>query len=115
MMSYSESSGPNKMAVKSIAEAIRENVLNLQCPHCQKVYEDFEGCLAVTCSFCSKYFCGLCHHKSDSNGDAHSHARWNGQQNYFSNVKDVAKARLRMRSENFADLELNFQDFSDFC
>lgn len=48
--------------------------LNMQCPHCDAVFYDFDGCLALRCS-CDRYFCALCLAKCDTNEDMHAHVR----------------------------------------
>lgn len=46
--------------------------LNLECPHCQAVFYDFDGCLALRCS-CGGYFCALCLAPHTSNEAVHAH------------------------------------------
>ena len=46
-----------------------ESHLNLKCPRCLKVFHDFTGCLALTCT-CGCGFCGLC--LRDCGVDAHA-------------------------------------------
>lgn len=47
------------------------DLLNLFCPRCEAVFEDFDGCLALTCHSCGCGFCGLCFR--DCGADAHQH------------------------------------------
>lgn len=57
-------------------------ILELRCPHCQTVFVDFAGCMALTCKDysgrnpafgCGKHFCGWCLQACE--GDAHAHVR----------------------------------------
>ena len=52
---------------------IVENTLNLRCPRCRKVFVDFEGCFALTCSqnTCRAGICAWC--LKDCGADAHAH------------------------------------------
>lgn len=51
-----------------------ENILNPKCPSCQRVFEYFTGCCAVTCDGCKNVFCGLCLiYFSNNSNDTHSH------------------------------------------
>lgn len=44
----------------TIIKEIKDDIINLKCPHCKQSFYDFSGCLALTCSFCHKEFCGFC-------------------------------------------------------
>ena len=48
--------------------------LNSACPHCDAVFYDFDGCLALRCD-CGGFFCALCFKACASNQEAHAHAR----------------------------------------
>lgn len=57
----------NKQIVETIVTKIREILTNcISCPYCGKTFFDFEGCLALNCSYCDNGFCGLCLKKHDS-------------------------------------------------
>ena len=47
---------------ESLRMQIVEDVLNLRCPHCKTVFEDFSGCFNLTCSrsYCGAQFCAHC-------------------------------------------------------
>jgi flagellar hook-basal body complex protein FliE len=64
-----------KLAAEGIAKQARDAILNLKCPHCKAAYAEFEGCLALKCSSCNKYFCGCCHKKSVDSRSCHEHVR----------------------------------------
>lgn len=36
------------------------DMLNIHCPGCQQVFDDFSGCCTVTCVHCNVTFCGFC-------------------------------------------------------
>jgi uncharacterized C2H2 Zn-finger protein len=49
--------------------------LNMQCPRCNMVFDDFDGCNALTCSntSCKAAICAIC--LEDCGRDAHDHVR----------------------------------------
>ncbi|KAK3259640.1 hypothetical protein CYMTET_31368 [Cymbomonas tetramitiformis] len=57
---------------------IENELLNLRCPHCTRVFKDWLGCAAVCCSHdrggCKGYFCGWCLKPCRGQKDAHDHA-----------------------------------------
>ncbi|KAJ3309385.1 hypothetical protein HDV04_006172, partial [Boothiomyces sp. JEL0838] len=67
-----------------------EEALNLTCPWCRAVFVDYDGCDAVICSKCNKYFCGLCLVGCANNSQAHQHAAacsGNGSYHSHQNTK----------------------------
>jgi hypothetical protein len=52
--------------------------LNMKCPKCHLVFDDYEGCNALHCrnSACGAAFCAIC--LEDCGSDAHAHARQHG-------------------------------------
>ena len=50
---------------------IVEKILNLACPRCAQVFDNFTGCYSLSCSRCPCKFCAYC--LADCGGDAHSH------------------------------------------
>ncbi len=53
---------------------ICENILTLKTPCCQSTLLDFEGCFAIKCYNCTKYFCGWClNYNSDGSLSCHTH------------------------------------------
>jgi len=84
------------------AEKARSEALNLACPHCDTVYYDFEGCMALTCSSCQKHFCGYCHKQTQNSRSCHDHVREcdmnqtiNGS--YYADANQVKEAQRRYR------------------
>jgi hypothetical protein len=58
-----------------------EELANRRCPNskCRKVYDDFQGCCAVTCT-CETIFCAFCEQPFPNEPMCHSHIRgceWN--------------------------------------
>ena len=53
---------------------IVDNILTNSCPHCNRKYENFDGCAAVACE-CGEWFCGLCGCKCSGFDDAHAHVK----------------------------------------
>lgn len=87
---------------KSGAARARSEALNLACPHCDTVYIDFEGCMALQCSSCKKHFCGYCHKKTQDSKGCHNHVRecdmnqtTNGS--YFADAIQIKEAQRRYR------------------
>ena len=75
-----------------LARKVRNETLNLSCPHCQTVYAEFDGCMAVVCASCGRYFCGYCHVATA--GDAHPHVlvcSMNPNKTHFGNQEESAK------------------------
>jgi len=56
--------------VETCAMRVRD-ALNNACPRCKAVFEDFNGCTALTCHRCSAGFCAWC--LADCGADAHRH------------------------------------------
>ena len=50
---------------------ICEHLINLACPRCKQVFENFNGCTALTCIRCKCGFCAWCF--KDCGDDAHKH------------------------------------------
>jgi hypothetical protein len=64
-----------KMKAEGHAKCIRNDILNLACPHCKVVYFDFEGCMALQCTACKRFFCGYCHAQCTTSRGCHDHVR----------------------------------------
>lgn len=65
-ISSSSSSSSVASSSSSASDAITSKLINnisdlltLKCPHCETAFTEYEGCLAVTCRFCTKSFCAL--------------------------------------------------------
>jgi hypothetical protein len=54
---------------------ITDSILNLTCPSCAAAFIDFDGCCAVKCGTCSKYFCGFCLCAHAESSTSHAHVR----------------------------------------
>ena len=63
---------------------IREDILNTHCPHCDLVFSEWTGCMAVQhhCEDqrgveygCMKFFCGWCLMRCTSNNQCHEHVK----------------------------------------
>ena len=52
-----------------------EGMLDVRCPRCRMVFDEFTGCAALTCAYkgCKCNFCALC--LKDTGGDAHAHVK----------------------------------------
>ncbi|KAL7558501.1 hypothetical protein ACA910_008100 [Epithemia clementina (nom. ined.)] len=57
------------------AMTVRNTIMNLACPHCNRAYFDFDGCMALCCASCKRSFCGYCHQKTETSQGAHEHVR----------------------------------------
>lgn len=90
---------------------ITEMILNLACPRCGQVFNDFTGCFALTCSRCNCGFCAYC--LLDCGGDAHPHVRVCPRSlnpgNYFATQATFEAAhrqrKLLLLREYFATIE----------
>ena len=92
-----------KEKAKINAAKARNIALNLTCPHCDTVYFDFEGCMALKCSTCGKHFCGYCHTGFETSQGTHNHVRaclMNETRNgsYYANENEVKVAQRRYRT-----------------
>ncbi|KAJ0392291.1 hypothetical protein P43SY_012001 [Pythium insidiosum] len=96
--------------------AIREQILNLTCPHCSSVFLDFNGCTSVQCGnpLCSRYFCANCLiFVSSSSGDTHEHvarcpsnpnpASYGGRKGYFVSDELLAATHGSIRTRKLAE------------
>jgi hypothetical protein len=61
------------VGVQGCVDFITDDIMNLHCPRCSKVFIDFSNCFAVHC-MCNASFCGWCL-KDCGDDDAHSHVR----------------------------------------
>ena len=69
-----------------------EELMDLRCPKCKRVFGDYTGCAALTCAYagCNAHFCALC--LKDCGQDAHPHVRTcplNPKQNEYFVNEDV--------------------------
>ena len=80
--------------VESTVRKIREEALCERCPRCKKVFDEWNGCNALTCS-CGCAFCAVC--LEDCGSDAHAHvAREHGD---LFDRATVLRARDERRRE----------------
>ena len=98
----SDGSAALKEQGRNGAEKARSKILNLACPHCDTVYFDFEGCMALQCSSCRKHFCGYCHKKTENSRSCHDHVRecdmnQTTNRSYYANTNQVKEAQSRYR------------------
>ena len=73
-----------------------EEMMDLRCPKCRRVFAQYTGCAALTCAYagCGAHFCALC--LADCGGDAHAHVRTcslNPKQNEYY-VSEAEWARI---------------------
>lgn len=64
-----------KVQAKHEAAQAGDTVLNLSCPHSKTCCSKFEGCMALQCSSCERFFCAYCHKGRPNNSDVDKHAR----------------------------------------
>ncbi|KAJ3323819.1 hypothetical protein HDV06_001189 [Boothiomyces sp. JEL0866] len=77
-----------------------EEALNLTCPWCQPVFLDYDGCDAVLCSKCRKYFCGLCMNACANSSQAHTHAAVCSGANTVHSAQNIKKKRRLLYKQN---------------
>jgi hypothetical protein len=92
--------------------------LNLTCPRCKMVFDDYDGCHALTCGNVSCYakFCAIC--LEDCGQDAHTHVQemhgdLHGKNMFYESRDARAKktisdflAELREKGESFEVIQL---------
>jgi hypothetical protein len=111
-----------EMAESSVdAEAARaelhiiEKLLNLHCPRCGTVFDEFTGCFALKCHRCNAGICGWC--MADCGNDAHPHVKEcqknRGHSEYYGTMQQFEQLRnveRRQRvTEYLATLAPNLQ------
>ena len=72
---YATMEGRVKYEAEKHAREARNEALNLKCPHCETVYDEFDGCMALQCQTCKKGFCGYCHKGFLDSRGTHNHVR----------------------------------------
>ena len=87
---------------KSGAAQARNEALNLSCPHCQMVYTEFDGCMALQCETCKKHFCGFCHKGFVDSRGTHQHihgcdANMTANGSYYADATQIKEAQRRYR------------------
>jgi hypothetical protein len=89
-----------------IYKDIVENILNLRCPRCKSVFIDFDGCMALTCTYrnCGAGICGYC--LVDCGYDAHAHVNQCGGLNasFVMFEEHQRKRRTHKLNEKLASL-----------
>jgi phage FluMu protein Com len=86
-------------------------LLNMKCPRCKQVFDDYSGCNALTCSnpSCRAQFCAVC--LEDCQTDAHPHVRQaHGDLFDKSAFQNAKKAREKATLESFMS-KLNDEPF----
>jgi len=84
--------------VATIARQVRNKTLNLMCPHCQTVYADFDGCMAIMCESCKKWFCGYCHAPFPDSNLSHQHVlscSMNDNKTHWANPDELRKGQTK--------------------
>lgn len=85
--------------------------LNLRCPRCQKVFDDYDGCNALRCG-CGAAFCAVC--LQDCGTDAHEHIRTHGdmyEKNLFQQAKlQRERATIQQFFETLAQESYDVQE-----
>lgn len=95
--------------VTLLVQEIREKILCPQCPRCHQVFEDFDGCFALTCSNrnCRAGFCAWCF--EDCGADAHGHVAncRHGNRNVYGDVGLLKTVWNKLRKEKIQALLSN--------
>lgn len=106
---YGSVSGMVKHEAKKIAKQAQDDIMNLKCPHCKAPYAEFDGCMAIQCGSCKRYFCGYCHNGFDSGRGAHDHVRQclvnetsNGS--YYATPEQIKIAQRKHRTRELKKL-----------
>jgi hypothetical protein len=100
--------------IRAAMTRIVEEHLTTKCPRaeCRQAYHDFEGCAALRCSRCSRYFCGWCLAACDASSDAHAHVascseKPAGVDALFPRPRDVFDGHWKRRKARGMRLELS--------
>ena len=59
--------------VQALRKVIVERDLNLRCPSCAQVFDDYSGCNCLTCENCGARFCAVCLKNCGSGRETHEH------------------------------------------
>lgn len=104
MASYGNEDERIRRQAATFASKARDEALILTCPYkeCQMPYADFEGCMALQCKRCERYFCGFCHKPTANSDDAHQHVRHcdanlTENRSFFANERIIREAQRRYR------------------
>ena len=103
MSAYRNAEASTRLEAERLAQEARNQVLNLQCPHCGVAYFGFTGCMALQCQVCEGNFCGYCHQPCATGMGAHEHVRQclmnetdNGS--YYAKPDSIREAQKRYRT-----------------
>eukprot|EP01039_Chlorochromonas_danica_P006672 gene6672-7373_t len=89
--------------IRGHVRTVQEEILPLRCPYenCGKVFLDWNGCCAVTCSDpCNGHFCGLCLEPQRNSSVCHDHVRrcrLNPRTDYFCSEIEIKAAHHKRR------------------
>jgi len=91
-----------KVQAVMIAQRARNEALNLKCPHCQTVYAEFTGCMALMCESCKQSFCAYCHKACSDSRGTHEHVRvcdMNETDNgsYYASTEQIKRGQKKFR------------------
>jgi hypothetical protein len=114
LSNYGSAEDMFKEHAKLNAAKARNEALNLKCPHCQTVYAEFDGCMALCCSTCKGSFCGYCHKPTESSSGAHNHVReclMNETRNgtYYATEEEIENAQRRYRTRQIKQFLRNYK------
>lgn len=110
-----EASGPRSATLATYVRRIENEVLCNQCPTCNQVFSDFDGCTAISCK-CGTIFCGLCLKRSASDRIAHrvhpASCRYNPTTSVWAKddiIQDAVRRRRQDRLEQYMR-DINVED-----
>jgi hypothetical protein len=93
-----------------IAQLVRNDILNLMCPHCHTVYAEFDGCMALNCVHCNNWFCGYCHAGFPDSHISHRHVltcSMNTNKSYSANPTEIHQGQNKYRTEKVKNVLSN--------
>ena len=61
------------LSTDGVVNTLLDGASRTACPWCDTRYLGYDGCAALTCDTCGRYFCGLCHSRCSTWKDAHTH------------------------------------------
>lgn len=65
---------PAASPTAQLVERVCDDAFITRCPWCARGFDSFDGCAAVRCDGCQRYFCGLCLQRCSDAAQAHGHA-----------------------------------------
>ncbi|CAB9529081.1 expressed unknown protein [Seminavis robusta] len=106
-VSISNGDSTVEKTVERIARQVRNETLNLMCPHCRTPYAEFDGCMAILCESCRKWFCGYCHDPFPDSSTSHQHVLvcgMNENGTHHANAQELQRGQKKYRTKKLKEV-----------